>query len=74
MKLLKTPDGKRWSRKNITWAACLCIMVLIIAWGSYSANWPPEYIFTGLVTLIILVLTGTIVDKKLSNKNNGNEN
>ena len=73
MNLLKTPEQKRYSRKNITWALSLTLMVLIVGWGSYSKNWPPDYIFTGLISLITLVLAGTIVDKKLKNKN-GTEN
>ena len=69
MKLLKNPDGSRYSRKNITWAISLIIMVLIVGWGSWSKNWPPDYVFTGLVSLIVLVLTGTIIDKKFKNPN-----
>lgn len=71
MKILKTPDGKRYSRKNITWAVSLAVIVVIVVWGSFSQNWPPEYVFSGLIALIILVLTGTIVDKKLLNPNQG---
>lgn len=68
MSLLKTSDG-RYSRKSITWAGSTIALFLIIGWGSYSGNWPPSYVVEALVALIVLVLTGTIIDKKLANKN-----
>lgn len=69
MNILKEPNTDRYSRKSITWAVSSLALFLIIGWGSYSGNWPPSYVVEALVALIVLVLTGTIVDKKLSNKN-----
>lgn len=76
MNILKAPCGKRYSRKSITWAVSLFVLVLIVAWGSWSANWPPNYVYDGLIALIVLVLTGTIIDKKITDKetNNGSQN
>lgn len=67
MNLLLAPDQRRYSRKSITWFVCLVVLMIIIAVGSITGNWPPEYIYDGLLMLIGGVLFGTIIDKKFTN-------
>jgi hypothetical protein len=74
MNLLKTPDGSRWSRKNITWAIAGVLLSLIVLRGIWAGEYPPAYIIEALVALIVLVLFGTIADKKLKNLNDGSKN
>lgn len=67
MSILKTPDGKRYSRKNITWVVSLTGLFVLVVIGGITGNWPPSYIIADLVALITLVLAGTIIDKKIKN-------
>lgn len=67
MNLLKTPDRKRFSRKNVTWICCLLLVVVSVARGAFNGTYPPQYIFTGLLTLIGFLLGLAEAGKKFAN-------
>jgi len=67
--LLINPKTGNYSRKSVSWMLMNFLTVIVVVKGMWADNWPPDYIWWGLLIIGGFLTSATLFDKKYKNAN-----